>query len=156
MRRCCDGKRAISIHAPREGSDSLQNSVLQWGKFQSTLPVRGATRSVSPRVRSDFISIHAPREGSDATINQLRLAFQIQFQSTLPVRGATFVFLVSISHKIIFQSTLPVRGATNGPRCRPASKRISIHAPREGSDLYGVGAVGFRFISIHAPREGSD
>ena len=36
-------------------------------------------------------------------------------------------------------------------------KLISIHAPREGSDLAGVSSLCLaRMISIHAPREGSD
>ena len=34
--------------------------------------------------------------------------------------------------------------------------QISIHAPREGSDLVRVGCRGGDIISIHAPREGSD
>ena len=33
---------------------------------------------------------------------------------------------------------------------------ISIHAPREGSDLAPPVCLGERGISIHAPREGSD
>jgi hypothetical protein len=38
--------RDVSIHAPREGSDVLTavTCVDQFGKFQSTLPVKGATR----------------------------------------------------------------------------------------------------------------
>ena len=35
----------------------------------------------------------------------------------------------------IFQSTLPVRGATADAAIDAASQWISIHAPREGSDL---------------------
>ena len=35
-------------------------------------------------------------------------------------------------------------------------KDISIHAPREGSDLSHVSHVWDDGISIHAPREGSD
>ena len=61
-----EGDSHISIHAPREGSD------LNWArcmdllhKFQSTLPVRGATLK----------SILGPEV--------------FEFQSTLPVRGAT-------------------------------------------------------------------
>ena len=34
--------------------------------------------------------------------------------------------------------------------------RISIHAPREGSDLEAAGLNPGKYISIHAPREGSD
>ena len=33
---------------------------------------------------------------------------------------------------------------------------ISIHAPREGSDVRRNGWTKFQKISIHAPREGSD
>ena len=33
---------------------------------------------------------------------------------------------------------------------------ISIHAPREGSDLYQQRPSSKHYISIHAPREGSD
>ena len=36
------------------------------------------------------------------------------------------------------------------------SSRISIHAPREGSDLLVYSITDFPPISIHAPREGSD
>ena len=37
-----------------------------------------------------------------------------------------------------------------------AVKDISIHAPREGSDLLDCQNHGQASISIHAPREGSD
>ena len=57
----------ISIHAPREGSDTASPGLLArtW-RFLSTLPVRGATLSKT-RTQSGLapISIHAPREGSD-------------------------------------------------------------------------------------------
>ena len=33
---------------------------------------------------------------------------------------------------------------------------ISIHAPREGSDLSELIELCYNHISIHAPREGSD
>jgi len=55
------------------------------------------------------------------------------FQSTLPVRGATPPRVVS-SHHCVFQSTLPVRGATAIIMDVLFYQRVSIHAPREGSD----------------------
>ena len=57
----------------------------------------------------------------------------------------------------VFLSTLPVRGATVVVVFKLVHFVISIHAPREGSDLALVveAAVGGG-ISIHAPREGSD
>ena len=85
----------------------------------------------------------------------------------------------SLSADIEFQSSLPVRGATAAGGGDPFRRRISIHAPRKGSDLLlrlsqrhvldisihaplaesdvkVVDGVAVRFISIHAPREGSD
>ena len=57
------------------------------GKFQSTLPVWGATRAVSHIFHFRNISIHAPRVGSDQfTLWGRRMRL---FQSTLPVWGAT-------------------------------------------------------------------
>ena len=122
----------ISIHAPRGGSDSfiIAPSLLggdfnprsPWGerlwfpikftfshRFQSTLPVGGATKWARNRL---FIFI---------------------FQSTLPVGGATILFS-SLYEYIVFQSTLPVGGATCFvDRCYRLIL-ISIHAPRGGSD----------------------
>ena len=83
---------AISIHAPRTGSDgsyereyergSFQSTLPARGAtganahqerdliFQSTLPARGATRLLFHRVDCAGISIHAPRTGSDAPETQ--------------------------------------------------------------------------------------
>ena len=102
------------------------------------------------------ISIHAPREGSD-TRPFYFICLPSGFLSTLPARGATTDGANTVKVTVKFLSTLPARGAT-GRRARVHhALKISIHAPREGSD-------GFRWelqadnklISIHAPREGSD
>ena len=79
---------AISIHAPREGCDHPSSANLQSvEQFQSTHPVRGATRVSPARLRPKSISIHAPREGCDI-VHWILLRIVI-FQSTHPVRGAT-------------------------------------------------------------------
>ena len=103
-------KGRISIHAPRTGSDDgYYCEVAPTGTFQSTLPARGATRSVSRR------------------------AARKTFQSTLPARGATQSKRTR-HFASTFQSTLPARGATRrrGAACQLGD--ISIHAPRTGSD----------------------
>ena len=66
--RAITGRSAeISIHAPRTGSDKRMDiDRVAVRLFQSTLPVRGATRQIN----------HSPWNTP-------------QFQSTLPVRGAT-------------------------------------------------------------------
>ena len=82
---------AISIHAPREGSDPASYGKSAYiSRFLSTLPVRGATRTVPSALPMQTISIHAPREGSDPfSVRRMRSIFP--FLSTLPVRGATKV-----------------------------------------------------------------
>ena len=85
--RLC-GRMAISIHAPRVGSDLPQSHPIRpWTHFnprspcgerqtgslknptklgfQSTLPVWGATAQLIGGIYGDQISIHAPRVGSD-------------------------------------------------------------------------------------------
>ena len=123
--------------------------------FQSTLPARGATlphprhtklhphfNPRSPhgerRGRGDLdavfivISIHAPRTGSDVAF--LRFGHVEVFQSTLPARGATTRTPPSFATDLTFQSTLPARGATQPRHTVVLYMRISIHAPRTGSD----------------------
>ena len=101
-------------------------------RFQSTLPARGATQSAENCSKSK------------------------RFQSTLPARGATaHIAPRSLSRR--FQSTLPARGATQPFQTLPTHQRISIHAPRTGSDRTKLQAdVISAPISIHAPRTGSD
>ena len=128
--------RGISIHAPRTGSDA------GGGVFRRAL----------------VISIHAPRTGSDGfaspslprrkyfnprsphgeRLPSSRNARQnAPFQSTLPARGATSISKSMTSH-VPFQSTLPARGATFWVDRPHGLWRISIHAPRTGSDC-GIG-----------------
>ena len=62
----------ISIHAPREGSDHLNDDFLfRHGSFLSTLPARGATHPHLHTLLLVEISIHAPREGSDTDASHL-------------------------------------------------------------------------------------
>ena len=49
-------------------------------------------------------------------------------------RGERPVFKKLVTGDRVFQSTLPARGATNSLRASCVPSRISIHAPREGSD----------------------
>ena len=55
-----------------------------------------------------------------------------------------------------FQSTLPARGATIVASKADCTIRISIHAPRTGSDCKICNLLKHLIISIHAPRTGSD
>ena len=126
----------ISIHAPRRGSD-IQT---QHGNYPMHI-----------------ISIHAPRRGSDYTSSSKVVYFlnfnprspqgerrsgksdidcSQRFQSTLPAGGATYSPPAGSLAAGQFQSTLPAGGATFCEAFRAIVERISIHAPRRGSDLY--------------------
>ena len=110
----------------------MLESMARRGTFQSTHPVRGATCSF--RV----------------------LAFLFEFQSTHPVRGATSS-KAFLRPAIEFQSTHPVRGATFFRIIVIEHRLISIHAPREGCDIFEhARSCPEPLISIHAPREGCD
>ncbi len=146
----------ISIHAPREGGDTVIWLVVlavtyfnprppRGGRhcavemhstaprFQSTPPARGATYLSDTYNASTGISIHAPREGGDI---------------------GTMAFIAGAKP---FQSTPPARGATTYYPSALAKRPISIHAPREGGDVAPSLHCHFQpSISIHAPREGGD
>ena len=169
----------ISIHAPRAGSDCRQRSDdPAHSRFQSTLPVRGATRlsfarDTSSRFQSTLpvrgatrarsqakqqrreISIHAPRAGSD-THGQCSFGYGFSISIHAPRAGSDAFILHFQCLFSLFQSTLPVRGATKARIGVEGPVDISIHAPRAGSDD-GAAPAGMGVgISIHAPRAGSD
>ena len=63
---CDRTKTAISIHAAREGGDhSAEAAVTAGAAFQSTPPVKAATRQTGLSEDEADISIHAAREGGD-------------------------------------------------------------------------------------------
>ena len=101
-------------------------------RFQSTLPVGGATTLIACRISYRVISIHAPRGGSDWVLQDSR------------------------NRSRTFQSTLPVGGATKDNKMENLQIIISIHAPRGGSDSRLERKRSDLQISIHAPRGGSD
>ena len=145
---------------PREGGDfvgvMLAPRVM---RFQSTPPARGATvhfashnlylLNFNPRPPRGgrrlmfrplavlmWISIHAPREGGD--ISTFFQRSSDPYFNPRPPRGGRQDDPAGRLGDVIFQSTPPARGATTR-RCIYAShSHISIHAPREGGDLYRV------------------
>ena len=110
-RASCAAVIQISIHAPRVGSDYVAVLIpSSTPRFQSTLPVWGATFPFQLLDAGCVISIHAPRVGSDLRVRDLRIE-ALRFQSTLPVWGATAEAHCRSGNRR-FQSTLPVWGAT--------------------------------------------
>ena len=170
--------RGISIHAPREGSDTADRaaaashtdfyprsprgerpvavqSCARTDTFLSTLPARGATSSPAGVAHRLIISIHAPREGSDRRACAATCSLSY-FYPRSP-RGERHWRRLVYDQRLRFLSTLPARGATGIKQVDDIMRIISIHAPREGSDVLAVNGIGqLALISIHAPREGSD
>ena len=143
--------------SPRGERLTMPSCTLIVWRFQSTLPARGATCKLTTLDHNiQNISIHAPREGSD---DKSRLGSstgshfnprsprgerrkqilmrkrQLGFQSTLPARGSDARSRSCWQRIGQFQSTLPARGATYVTVTADKTGHISIHAPREGSDL---------------------
>ena len=146
----------ISIHTPLAGSDRARSPTprsrrnfnphspcgerppaMDAGQlvdvFQSTLPLRGATRSAKIRLPSADISIHTPLAGSDFFFPVVVVLRGISIHTPLagsdsicrpgecrPCNfnphspcGERLICSLSRSMTVLFQSTLPLRGATS-------------------------------------------
>ena len=82
-------------------------------EFQSTLPLRGATRRTRAASRHLSISIHTPLAGSDRARTDRWSRQRISIHT--PLAGSDSPSQDSISDQREFQSTLPLRGATLQP-----------------------------------------
>ena len=174
----CHNPADISIHAPRVGSDPRRavygkqpshfnprspcgerhvtpSTTIASGRFQSTLPVWGATSETLYLIMLVRISIHAPRVGSDRGL-MVPDWREEEFQSTLPVWGATRFRPSRWRIRAYFNPRSPCGERPAQLTYRVVHAVISIHAPRVGSDLLRLADRLHRGISIHAPRVGSD
>ena len=124
----------ISIHVPRAGCDrSSVHSSLISGSFQSTYPVRGATRQRYRHDHPAHISIHVPRAGCDrprSSCPDPARAISIH----VPRAGCDIAGFFVVDDTGL----------------------ISIHVPRAGCDALAVQRLARVAISIHVPRAGCD
>ena len=124
----------ISIHAPHAGRDCLMRSTLRaWLLFQSTRPIRGATRTAEgARHLLPNFNPRAPYGARRAT--SLPVPSSMAFQSTRPIRGATLMVYLFFSFASHFNPRAPY-GARLTP-IKPITMycQISIHAPHTGRD----------------------
>ena len=124
---------AISIHAPRVGSDRELPGVPDAADdFNPRSPCGERHDNGQPTDGGRDISIHAPRVGSDF-IGKVARKLSANFNPRSPC-GERPTKEYGIIAVVRFQSTLPVWGATPTGSSRPAWRKISIHAPRVGSD----------------------
>ena len=126
-------KGVISIHAPRMGSDRSTGLLrCSWIPFQSTPPVWGATNHPADWVTKSQFQSTPPVWGAtefNASFVNCRMDFNPR-----PPYGERLVGFDQDYEVFLFQSTPPVWGATHCPVRHHVQRRISIHAPRMGSD----------------------
>ena len=146
----------ISILAPRAGSDpSRASGCIDIGKFQSSLPVRGATdpNSHHPCTIQHF----NPRSPcGERPVSWRRCRTTQTFQSSLPVRGATWL-PPACAHPIPI-SILAPRAGSDGTAAagKAAGKHFNPRSPCGERPAHGLSLGRLRRISILAPRAGSD
>ena len=167
----------ISIHAPREGSDTRPPYPCGASHISIHAPREGSDLAIGQDDHPGLISIHAPREGSDPPAMP-PTTWTTEFLSTLPARGATGSELLSAlggmisihapregsdrrgplsgREKCRFLSTLPARGATNDYTSSTCFHIFLSTLPARGATHRRPGSGRTGAISIHAPREGSD
>ena len=141
---------------PARGATLCSASDTFSDRFLSTLPARGATDAQKGLTLPTDISIHAPREGSDAEPGTAGPANR-NFYPRSP-RGERPHGSSRTKHSPFYFYPRSPRGERRHPGVAGhTGVAISIHAPREGSDLGYTFLIGAMVaISIHAPREGSD
>ena len=157
---------------------SKRPSSIFWPRFQSTLLMRGATRTAWYLVLglADFNPRSSCEERPPRLLTQSQVARK--FQSTLLMRGATACFALT-QRRAIFQSTLLMRGATSAIAIassickfqstllmRGATILVVSHLPRFNNfnprssceERHSCPIVDFcdADISIHAPHARSD
>ena len=152
--------------------------ILVSGRFQPTLPARGATGGGVLLVSLEIFQPTLPARG--ATVSDSARLYARSFQPTLPARGATDPTFYRYKLEEPFQPTLPARGATArtlrnlvnivnyfNPRSPHGERRARAQRTPTGADFNPRSPHGERpeevlecvkiaGISTHAPRTGSD
>ena len=193
----------ISIHAPRTGSDCrgykartradnfnprsphgerrlIQHPERRPQRFQSTLPARGATYSISKSGALMIFQSTLPARGAtfgDALFELPQVHFNprsphgerqefldetydykpVNFNPRSPHGERPLLLIVGMRHEN-FNPRSPHGERLAGIDDMRKTLEISIHAPRTGSDVptKSAEAKAQQAISIHAPRTGSD
>ena len=151
---------AISIHAPRKGSDSIRfrnGTIMHYFNPRSPqgerLIIPGAenrrTHHFNPRspqgerpavnaaaVTAPNFNPRSPQGERQGT--RVKYIRRKKFQSTLPARGATLRKLLQELISVLFQSTLPARGATEILRAlQPSIGNFNPRSP-QGERLWAA------------------
>ena len=146
----------ISIRAPREGSDDSEaDQILCEDDFNPRSP-RGERPAASTDLQQhQSFNPRSPR-GERPRAPPLTQQAVTNFNPRSP-RGERQDLRATRANAYLFQSTLPARGATIlRPSCHLLTGYFNPRSPR-GERPWLLGSLPFgQEISIHAPREGSD
>ena len=121
--------------------------------FQSTHPLRGATRRSTSKLQVSIISIHAPLAGCDK-IQATKIRLSRYFNPRTPCGVRPFLSAVLLVYSVLFQSTHPLRGAT-GEVWHPDRKGAEFQSthPLRGATVFVVrGPKWTIFQSTHPLR----
>ena len=97
-------------------------------RFQSTRPIRGATRRDGAAGARPNISIHAPHTGRDDIITDEE-TLELLFQSTRPIRGATPSRPARCTRTTYFNPRAPYGARRLQRQRRPAPRYFNPRAP---------------------------
>ena len=148
---------AVSIHAPRAGSDAVitLSRAGDAHRFNPRSP-RGERR-VTPTSLGDtikIVSIHAPARGATVRSSPARIHSCV-VSIHAPARGATALSRTHAATALPVSIHAPRAGSDTTSRFRRAAMHsVSIHAPARGAT--SSRDTGPQLVSIHAPRAGSD
>ena len=120
---------------PAWGATAALGAVGGFLAFQSTLPAWGATARATGFSAGYEISIHAPRMGSDrCRLKSLKLTFNFNPRSP---HGERRLYHSQNVIKVYFNPRSP-HGERRIEGKHTIRTKISIHAPRMGSDTFGL------------------
>ena len=134
------GERHILVHLPRNLNDfnprspcgerqsAFNNMAEDTRKFQSTLPVWGATVRRTANFPQQFISIHAPRVGSD--VPSLRDVRRLEISIHAPRVGSDFAVSSADSLSYDFNPRSPCGERHTHPgSCMPSGEHFNPRSP---------------------------
>ena len=146
----------ISIHTPLAGSDATTLVVdAAPVQFQSTLPLRGATRAARlSRWTSSYFNPHSPC--GERRKSEPRLSSSSKFQSTLPLRGATVCRIVFLTCVCYFNPHSPCGERHFCSTIEACTAYFNPHSPCGERHRRETANGETHYISIHTPLAGSD
>ena len=99
--------------------------------FQSTRPMRGATSDFHGNFVWVEVSIHAPHAGRDPTLYRLNDMCEVSIHA--PHAGRDLQFIIQCPRYRMFQSTRPMRGATGEDFFEAVPKGFQSTRPMRGA-----------------------